>query len=297
MKNNHTNWHGAWAAITTPMKNNKIDTAALIKHTEFLIQNNIDGIVACGTTGEAATLSTEEKMLVISTVVETTKNTVPVIAGAGTNDTKTTIELAKAAKNNGADGLLLVTPYYNKPNQEGLLKHFLQVAEAVELPQIIYNVPSRTVSKAEVSTLARLSEHPNIVGTKDATADMAFATRTIAATKPGFLIFSGDDATTLPLMLIGGHGTISVAANVVPQKIHELCRLAREKNLENANILNRQLMDLFQNLFVETNPIPVKAILSKMNLGIENELRSPLFPMTNGKLEELIKTSQKYITS
>ena len=280
-------WKGAWAAIPTPMRDGRIDLKALRTFLHFLLNHHIDGIVACGTTGEAATLTAAEKESVIVTTLEETGGRVPVIAGVGTNDTRTTLENAEMARNLGVAGLLIVTPYYNKPNQECLYRHFSTIADKIDLPQLLYNVPSRTSCKLLVPTLARLSRHPNIVGTKDATGDMIFASETILECGPDFLMFSGDDGTTFPFLCLGGHGTISVVANVQPQWMHYICQLTAEGNIREAARIHGRMLPLFRALFSDTSPIPLKAILSCMDLGIHNELRSPLFAMEGQQLEEL----------
>ena len=281
-------WGGAWAAIPTPFDNNgNIDDAALKRYIAYLVDNQIDGIVACATTGEGATMTLDEKRHVIERVREVVRGRVPVIAGVGTNDTRTTIENARMAKDAGAEGLLVVTPYYNKPNQDGQFRHFTTVADAVDLPQIIYNVPGRTGTRCMPQTLGKLAKHPNIVGVKDATADMVFASQTRIEAGPDFLMFSGDDGTTLPFVAVGGVGAISVVADVAPKLMHDIIALARNNQYEQARTLHEKMLPLFKALFSDTSPIPLKASLSRAKIGFPPALRSPLFAMDDAQADAL----------
>lgn len=281
-------WGGAWAAIPTPFDaRGQIDFGALKRHLEFLCANGIDGIVACATTGEAATMTSDEKVLVLEAVVECIGKRVPVIAGVGTNDTRTTIENAHMAAETGVDGLLVVTPYYNKPNQEGQYRHFCEVADSTELPLILYNVPGRTGTKCLPSTLGRLAKHPHIVGVKDATADMVFASQTHISAGEKFLLFSGDDGTTLPFVSIGGVGAISVVANVAPKLMHDIIALGRSNDFVAARKLHEKMLPLFKALFSDTSPIPLKAMLSRTELQFPGKLRSPLYEMTSEQIDKL----------
>ncbi len=275
---------GSFVAVVTPMHNDSVDLEALRALVEHLVQNGADGIVPCGTTGESAVLDPKERDAVIGAVIAQCNKRVPVVAGVGTNDTRTTIAYAASAKALGADALLVVTPYYNKPNQAGLLAHFTAVADAVALPQIVYNVPGRTACKANVDTLAALARHPHILGTKDATADMVFASETIAVCGPDFVMLSGDDGTTLPFLSLGGHGTISVVANVAPKLMHDLCAAVAAGDWDQARRHHHQVLPLFRALFSDTSPIPVKAALALQG-HIRNELRLPLVPMSATRLE------------
>ena len=291
-----TDWHGAWAAIPTPFdKNGQIDFGALKRHLNYLCNNSIDGIVACATTGEAATMTQHEKQLVLETVVECIDGRVPVIAGVGTNDTRTTIEIAQMSKLCGVDGLLAVTPYYNKPNQEGQFRHFTAVAEAIEMPIILYNVPGRTGTKCLPKTLGRLAKNPWIVGVKDATADMVFASQTRIEAGPAFLLFSGDDGTTLPFVAIGGIGAISVVANIAPKLMHDIIELGRAGKLEKARKLHESMLPLFSALFSDTSPIPLKAMMSRAPLSYPGTLRSPLFEMDPQDAEKLCTPFKSFI--
>lgn len=289
-------WHGAWAAIPTPFdKNGQIDFGALKRHLIFLCDHSIDGIVACATTGEAVTMTLDEKQLVLETVVECVDGRVPVIAGVGTNDTRTTIENAQMAKAVGVDGLLVVTPYYNKPNQEGQFRHFTTVADAIEMPIILYNVPGRTGTKCLPKTLGRLAKHPWIVGVKDATADMVFASQTRIEAGLDFLLFSGDDGTTLPFVAIGGVGAISVVANIAPQLMHDIIELGRAGKLEQARKLHEIMLPLFSALFSDTSPIPLKAMMSRSHLSYPGTLRSPLFEMEAQDAEKLCHPFKSFL--
>lgn len=289
-------WKGAWAAIPTPMRNGKLDFDGLHGLLEFLLGNSIDGIVACGTTGEAATLTNQERVKIYTFCRDLIAGRVPLIAGVGTNDTATSIENAKDAQNCGVDGLLVVTPYYNKPNQEGLFRHFQAIAQAVNLPQIVYNVPSRTACKMLPETIARLSyASPNIVGVKDATADMVLASETRKSVRPDFLMFSGDDGTTFPFMVLGGCGSISVVANVAPRHMHDICELSSTGQIAKARELHHEILPLFSALFSDTSPIPLKAILSAKDLSIANELRAPLYAMEGEGLVALRKRCSAWI--
>lgn len=292
----YKNWKGAWAAIPTPFANDgSLDVMALKGHTRFLCDGGIDGLVVCGTTGEAATLQSDEKTRVLLTVLEEVAGKVPVIAGVGSNDTQATIDNAKRAKEAGAEGLLIVTPYYNKPNQEGQYRHFMAVADAVDLPQILYNVPGRTGTKTLPKTLARLSKHPNIVGIKDATADMHIASQTRIEAGPDFLLFSGDDATTLPFIALGGVGAISVVANIAPRLMHDIIAHALRSDYASARVLHEKMLPLFDALFSDTSPIPLKALLHRSRLKYPSTLRAPLYAMEEAQANALIALIQGMI--
>ena len=289
-------WHGAWAAIPTPFRDDlSLDLDALRRHVSFLCRHNIDGIVACGTTGEAATLTQEEKRIVIETVLDAVAGAVPVIAGVGTNDTRTTIENEKMAQSAGAAGLLVVTPYYNKPNQEGLYRHFTSVANAVALPQIVYVVPGRTGCKCQPETIARVALHENIVGVKDATGDMLFATETHRLVSDEFLMFSGDDGTTMPFVALGGIGTISVVANIAPKLMHDIVEMVRQNRIVEARKIHEMVYPLFKALFSDTSPIPLKAMLSKTQLGYGAHLRSPLFAIDDSCIDDFCAPYREWL--
>lgn len=267
---------GSMVAIVTPMDaQGELDWPALDKLIDFHIQEGTSAIVAVGTTGESATLSVAEHVEVLRRVVKQVNGRIPVIAGTGANCTREAVELTQNAKKVGADACLLVTPYYNKPTQEGLYQHFKHIAEAVDIPQILYNVPGRTVCDMQAETAIRLSTIKNIIGIKEATGDIERAKQIIAGVDSDFLVYSGDDATAYQLMLAGGKGNISVTANVAPRKMSELCRLAMAGEAQAAKELNDSLMPLHEKLFVEANPIPVKWALYEMGL-IDKGIRLPL---------------------
>jgi 4-hydroxy-tetrahydrodipicolinate synthase len=267
-------------AIVTPMQpgvtpDTPVDWPALERLIEWHIANGTDAIVAVGTTGESATLSMDEHVAVIRRVVNVADKRIPVIAGTGANSTTEAIELTQAAKSVGADACLLVTPYYNKPTQEGLYLHHKAVAEAVAIPQILYNVPGRTACDMQPETAARLSKVTNIIGIKEATGDIARVSRLRSLCGEQFRLFSGDDATAMEFMLNGGHGVISVTANVAPRLMHELCELATHGERVKAGTVDNRLAGLHRDLFCEANPIPSKWALNQMGL-IQAGIRLPL---------------------
>ncbi len=267
---------GSLVAIATPMlENGDLDFASLKKLVDWHIDQGTDGIVAVGTTGESPTVGVDEHLEIIRTVIEQAAGRVPVIAGTGANSTREAIELTERAKSIGADYALSVVPYYNKPSQEGLYQHFKAIAEGVDIPVILYNVPGRTVCDMTNDTVMRLAEIPNIVGLKDATGNMDRAVDLISRAPSDFALYSGDDATTLAFMLLGGHGTISVTANIAPRMMHEMCVLARQGDINEARLINNRLQHLHRNLFLEANPIPVKWALAELGL-IKNGIRLPL---------------------
>lgn len=256
---------GSSVALVTPMHSNgEVDWESLDKLVEMHLDKGTDSIVAVGTTGESATLNCEEHCQVIKRVVDKVAGKIPVIAGTGANSTTEAIELTAEAKSVGADACLLVTPYYNKPTQEGLYQHYKAVAEAVDIPQILYNVPGRTACDMQPETTLRLAEVPNIVGIKEATGDIERAKELIAKAPEGFAIYSGDDETAVELMLAGGHGNISVTANIAPAEMAQLCSLAMNGEADKARDLNQSLMQLHNSMFVEANPIPVKWAMAEM---------------------------------
>jgi len=271
---------GSLVAIATPMhEDGGLDIDALRSLIDFHINEGTDGIVIVGTTGESPTVDVEEHCLLIKTTVEHVAKRIPVIAGTGANSTREAIELTKHAKALGADACLLVAPYYNKPTQEGLYQHYCAVAEAVDIPQILYNVPGRTACDISNETTLRLAAIPNIVGIKDATGSIERGTDLILRAPTGFAIYSGDDATGMALMLLGAHGVISVTANVAPKLMHEMYLAATAGNTKEACAINAKLFPLHQKLFLEANPIPVKWVLQQMGL-IGPGLRLPLVPLS-----------------
>jgi 4-hydroxy-tetrahydrodipicolinate synthase len=274
-------------ALVTPMQEDgSVDFDSLGRLVEFHVENGTDAIVAMGTTGESATLDEQEHCQVIRRVVEMAAGRIPVIAGTGANSTSEAIHLTRCAMEAGADACLLVTPYYNKPTQEGLYQHFRAVAEAVAVPQILYNVPGRTAVDMSNDTVERLASISNIVGIKDATGDMARGKDLVERCGDRIDVYSGDDGTTLELIKLGGKGCISVTANVTPREMHEMCTAALEGEYDKAAPLNDRLMSLHQNLFLESNPIPVKWALHEMGL-IPAGIRLPLTPLSDGHHDTL----------
>jgi 4-hydroxy-tetrahydrodipicolinate synthase len=271
---------GSLVAIVTPMlEDGALDLDAFRRLVDWHIREGTDGIVVVGTTGESPTVDWDEHCLLIRTAVEHTARRVPVIAGTGANATREAIELSTYARQVGADGSLSVVPYYNKPTQEGLYRHFKAIAEAVDLPVIVYNVPGRTVADIQNETVLRLAQVPGIVGIKDATANLERGSDLIRRKPRDFRVFSGDDATGLALMLLGGHGVISVTANVAPRLMHEMCAAALAGDVARAREANQRLLPLHRNLFLEANPIPVKWAVQQMGL-IKGGIRLPLTPLS-----------------
>lgn len=272
---------GSMVALVTPMTaENEIDWASLDALVEWHIAEGTNAIVAVGTSGESATLSFEEHPKVIKAVVDKVAGRIPVIAGTGANSTAEAVELTENAKDAGADACLLVSPYYNKPTQEGLFQHHKFIAEAVDIPQLLYNVPGRTAVDMLPETVLRLAELDNIIGVKEATGDLERAKYLIEQAPKDFLIISGDDETALELILLGGKGNISVTANVAPKKVAEVCRLGLAGDADNARALNQSLMALNKALFLESNPIPVKYALQTMG-KIGTGIRLPLTPLAD----------------
>lgn len=283
---------GSLVAIVTPMLDDgRLDIPCLKTLIEYHIHQGTDGIVIVGTTGESPTVDFEEHCLLIKTAVEQVNKRVPVIAGTGANSTKEAIILTQEAKALGADACLLVAPYYNKPTQEGLYQHFKAVADAVDIPQILYNVPGRTGCDIQNDTVLRLAAHKNIVGIKDATGGLERGTDLLQRIPEGFAVYSGDDATSLPLMLMGAQGVISVTANVAPKLMHEMCALALQGDIIGARTINAKLFALHQKLFVEANPIPVKWVLQQMGL-IKTGIRLPLVNLSTQYHEVLRQAAQ-----
>ena len=277
---------GAFTALVTPFRNGEVDVEALEGMVEFQIQNGIHGLVPCGTTGETPAMSESEDRLVIETVVRVANGRVPVIAGTGSNSTDMAIKYTKMAEEVGADGSLQVSPYYNKPTQEGLYRHFAAIAESTDLPIILYNIPGRTSVTIDAETTARLAEIPNIVGTKEATLSMNMAMDVMSLCGEGFDVLSGDDPVTLPLMSLGGRGVISVASNVAPAAVSDMVNALLKGNWERGRELHYELLPLFRALFVETNPIPVKTAASILGL-CSDEMRMPMIPLQGENLNTL----------
>ncbi len=269
-------FHGSMVALVTPMEDNgALDRAALRRLVDWHAENGTDAIVAVGTTGESATLDMDEHVEAIRLIVEYARERMPVIAGTGANSTREAIELTRAAEEAGADACLLVTPYYNKPVQEGLYQHFKAIAEAVPIAQILYNVPGRTGCDLLPETVERLSHIPNIVGIKEATGNLDRGREVLRRCQERIDVYSGDDATALDLILLGAKGDISVTANVAPKLMHDMCAAARAGKESEARKINERLLPLHKNLFVESNPIPVKWALQEMGM-IKAGIRLPL---------------------
>ncbi len=284
---------GSLIPIVTPFKEGKIDEEGFRDLIEFHITNGTDAIVPCGTTGESATLTHKEHEQLIDLSIEAANHRVPVIAGTGSNSTAEAIKLTAYAKKTGADGALLITPYYNKPTQEGLYNHYKAIAEETELPLILYNVPSRTGVNMLPETVARLSEMPTIVGIKEATGSLRQICDIIHLCGEKCSVFSGDDFTNYPILAVGGKGVISVTANIMPDKIAAMYDAFESGNFDKSRELHYQLLELHNSIFLETNPIPVKTALSLMG-KISPEMRPPLSPMSPGNLEKLKKVMAKY---
>lgn len=280
---------GSIVAIVTPFKEGKVDEETYRELIEFQIENGTSAIVPCGTTGESATLNMEEHARVIDIAVEAVNKRVPVIAGTGGNSTSEAIELTEHAKKAGADGTLQVTPYYNKPTQEGLYQHFKAITKAVPLPQVLYNVPGRTGVNMLPETVARLAELPEVVAIKEASGSLAQMAEIVELAGEKITLLSGDDNITLPVLSLGGKGVVSVVANIVPKDTAELVSAWEQGNVERAKELFYNLFTLCQAMFYETNPIPVKTSLALMG-KIGGEMRLPLAPMAPANLEKLKKT-------
>ncbi len=284
---------GAITAIVTPFKDGKFDEAAYRELIEFQIKGGIHGIVPCGTTGESATLSHEEHKQVVEACVDQVKKRVPVVAGSGSNNTAEALELTKHAEAAGADYALMITPYYNKPTQEGLYQHFKTIADQTRIPIVVYNVPSRTSVNLLPETVARLGEFPNIVGIKEATGDLKQCAKVAELSGDKITMLSGDDFTTLPLLAIGGKGVISVVSNVVPQDMAGMCEAFMKGDLETARRLHYKMWPLMEAMFFETNPAPAKTALHMMG-KISGEVRQPLCPLSPASEDKLRQVLQKY---
>ena len=286
-------FHGSMVALVTPMlEDGSLDFESLDRLIEFHVENKTDAIIAVGTTGESATLDEEEHCATIKRAVKTSAGRIPIIAGTGSNSTREAIELTRCAMEAGADACLLVTPYYNKPTQEGLYLHYREIANAVAIPQILYNVPGRTACDMLPETVARLADIPNIIGVKEATGDLGRAEKIIELCGDKLDVYSGDDATAMDLILIGGKGDISVTANVAPLAMHNMCKAALEGDLETAQAHNEPLLDLHKNLFLEANPIPVKWALYEMGL-IKAGIRLPMTMLSESHHEVLRQAMKK----
>ena len=285
-------FQGSIVAIVTPFNNGAVDEEKLRELVEFQIENGTDAIVPCGTTGESSTLDNDEHINVIDIVIKQVNKRVPVIAGTGSNSTAEAIEMSQKAKNLGADGVLLVTPYYNKPSQEGLYRHYMAIANAVAVPQILYNVPGRTSVNMLPETVARLSAHANIVAIKEATGSLQQASEILDLCGDKIDVLSGDDFITFPMMACGAKGVISVVANIMPKEVAALVDAYFAGNLDEARRLHLHLLKISNAMFIETNPVPVKTAAALMG-KCSDEVRLPLAPMSDAnqnKLSAIMKT-------
>lgn len=285
-----TNIQGSLVAIVTPMHaDGSLDLPGLRKLIDWHIEQGTDGIVIVGTTGESPTVSVEEHCELIRVAVEHVNKRIPVIAGSGGNSTAEAIALTRFAREAGADASLQVVPYYNRPTQEGMYQHFKAIAEAVDIPVILYNVPGRTVADMSNDTIVRLAQIPGIVGVKDATGNLARGIDLIRRVPESFAVYSGDDATAMALMLMGGKGNISVTANVAPKEMHELCVASMKGDIATARAINDKVFGLHTNLFIEPNPVPVKWALAEMGM-ISHGLRLPLVNLS-AQYHDVVKSA------
>ena len=292
MKN--TIFTGAGVAIITPMlEDGSVDYAGLAKNIDFQIENGTDAIIICGTTGESSTLDDKEHRECIRFAVEHTHNRIPVIAGTGSNDTKYAIELSQEAQELGANGLLIVTPYYNKTTQRGLVAHYNAIADSVDLPIILYNVPSRTGVGFDVSTVAALAEHKNIAAIKEASGNIGYTAKVAAKCGDKIDIYSGNDDMIVPIMSLGGKGVISVLSNVLPKETHQMTQYCLENNFAAASELQLKYLRLINDLFMEVNPIPVKEAMNLMGMNV-GECRLPLCGMDDAAKAKLAAVLRKY---
>ena len=292
MKN--TIFTGAGVAIITPMNaDGSINYDGFAENIEFQIANGTDAIIVCGTTGEASTMTDDEHIECIRFAVEKTAGRIPVIAGTGSNDTKYAVELSKIAQEKGADGLLLVTPYYNKASQKGLVAHFTAIADAVDIPIILYNIPGRTGVSIDMNTYKILGQHKNIVAVKEASGNISYTSKLIAQCGDLLDVYSGNDDIIVPMMSIGAKGVISVISNIMPKEPHEITQLCLANNCEEAAKLQMKYLELINNLFIEVNPIPIKEAMNQMKMP-SGPCRLPLCEMTDEHIETL-KNSMKKI--
>ncbi|HSE95612.1 MAG TPA: 4-hydroxy-tetrahydrodipicolinate synthase [Methylomirabilota bacterium] len=283
-------FQGSLVAMVTPFRDGRVDEAALKQLVEFHVQHGTDGLVPCGTTGESPTLSHEEHRRVVEVVIQAAAGRIPVVAGTGSNSTAEAIEMTVHAARAGAAGALLVSPYYNKPTQEGLYRHFRAVAEAApDLPLILYNIQGRTAVNIETDTLARLAQLPNVVGVKEASGSLDQMTQVILACGPDFTVLSGDDNLTLPLMAVGGRGVISVLGNFLAREVTDLTHAALDGDWKRARELHLRLYPLCRAMFIETNPIPVKEAMAMLGM-VRAEWRLPMCPMSAGNRDRLRTT-------
>lgn len=286
-------FRGSGVALVTPFKNGKVDDKALEQLVEGQIASGTNFLVPCGTTGESATLSHEEHDRVIDITIQVAKGRVKVLAGAGSNNTQEAIRLTQHAKKSGADGTLQINPYYNKPTQEGLYRHFEAIAKAVDLPIVLYNIPGRTGVNMTPETTARLAALDPIVGIKEASGSLEHVSKLIELCPEDFSVISGEDGLTFPMLALGARGAISVTANILPKKCTEMFQAVEKGDWQSARKIHQDLAEINRALFLETNPIPVKAALTLMN-KIQGELRLPLVPLSQGNLEKLQTVLKNY---
>lgn len=291
MKN--TVFTGAGVAIVTPMNaDGSVNYAKLRELIDFQIENSTDAIIICGTTGESSTLTDSEHVECIRIAVEQTRKRVPVIAGTGSNDTRYAIELSKEAQGLGADALLLVSPYYNKTSQRGLVAHFTAIADSVDIPIILYNIPPRTNVNIAIDTFVELSKHKNIVAVKEAGGSISYVAEIIAACGENLDVYSGNDDQIVPIMSLGGKGVISVLSNIMPKETHVMTKLCLENNFHEAAKMQIELLKLINNLFIDVNPIPVKEAMNLMGMNV-GECRLPLIRMEQKKIDALAESMKK----
>ncbi len=286
-------FQGSLVALVTPFRDGKVDEPRVRELVEFHIANGTDAIIPCGTTGESPTLSHDEHKRVVEIVIEAARGRVPVVAGTGSNSTAEAIDFTAHARKAGAAGALVVNPYYNKPTQEGLYRHFSAIAEAVDIPILVYNIQSRTAVNVETDTLARLAKIPNIVGVKEASGSLDQMIQVILACGPDFTVLSGDDNLTLPLMAVGGRGVVSVVANIVPRDTVEMTHAALDGDWKRARDLFHRLFPLCRAMFIETNPIPVKEAMAMLGM-LQPEFRLPLCRMADANRERLKTILQQF---
>lgn len=286
-------FRGSYVAIVTPFKNGKIDEKAFAKLIEMHAKAGTDGIVPCGTTGESPTLTVEEHEGLIALTVKLVNKRMKVMAGTGSNSTAEAIEYSQAAEKAGADGCLIVNPYYNKPTQKGLLEHFKAVAASVKIPIVVYNIMGRTGVNVSTPVMAELSKIKNITGVKEASGDLSQMSEVIKACGPDFDVLSGDDALTLPLLSVGGHGVISVAANIIPKDVKAMITAFNSGDIKKAQAMHHKMFPLVKAMFVETNPIPVKAAMAIMGL-IDDEIRLPMTKLSAEAAVKLKKAMKDY---
>lgn len=283
-------FEGVGTALVTPFAaDGSVDYEKLRTLTEFQIENGVKAIIACGTTGEKSTLRHEEHVKVIDTIIKTVAGRIPVVAGTGSNDTLYTLELSQAAQEAGADALLLVTPYYNKTSQSGLIRHYIYVADRIHTPIILYNVPSRTGMNIEPETYAALCSHPNIVATKEANGNFSALAKTVQLCGDRLTIYSGNDEHTIPMIAMGAKGVISVASNFMPEPMALICQKALQGNFTDAMTLQNQYFDVFTAMFADVNPIPVKEAMNQLGMQV-GDCRMPLFP-ADEKVRTVIRHS------